>query len=349
MSARGRVFLGSDYILDDPWLRQVGMELTARGYAVVHGPEQRPPERTRFAPQDWEQLFGNVDVIVMTTRSIVPREILARARALRAVIFPTTGTETVDLSAADDLGIVVGHGPTPENFNSMAESTVMLMLTLSYQLHEKERILRENLPRPKISSARMLMGRTIGLIGFGRIARAVVQRLSGWGVRILVLRRDRRGEPPEGVEFVSLDELLRQSDFVSVHATLTEETRHMIGPAQFEVMKPTAFLVNTSRGGIVNEAALVEALASRRIAGAALDAFDLEPLPSDSPLRALENVILTSHMVGSTKEVYDAISPALLENIDRVMRGELPLYCRNPWCELAWRSRLSNLNASSPS
>lgn len=348
METRGTIFVGSDFILDEPWLREVSVELIGRGFEVIHGPEQRPPARTEFAPTDWPRFFGTADLIVMTTRSIVSGEILAQAPALRAVIFPTIGTETIDLAAADRLGIIVGHGPTPENFNSMAESTVMLMLTLSYDLHEKERILRESLARPKMTKAQMLMGKTVGLIGLGRIARAVVARLTGWGVRILAVRREVHTETPlAGVEIVSLDELLRQSDFVSIHATLNAETRHMIGAAQLAMMKPSAFLVNTSRGGIVDEAALVEALASHRIAGAALDAFDLEPLPVDSPLRALDNLILTPHMVGSTREVYEAIPPTLLENIERIMRGEMPLYCRNPWSEAAWRVRLATLGSSS--
>ena len=348
MDTRGTIFIGSDFILDDPWLREAGAELANRGFEVIHGPEQRPPVRTQFAPSEWKRLFGTADVIVMTTRSIVSREILTQAAPLRAVVFPTIGTETIDLAAADELGIIVAHGPTPENFNSMAESTVMLLLTLAYDLRAKELILRDNLARPKIMKAHMLLGKTIGLIGLGRIARGIVERLRGWGVRILAVRRDLNAEPPPaGVEVVSLDELLRQSDFVSIHATLNDETRHMLGAPQLAIMKPTAFLVNTSRGGIVDEVALIEALTLGRIAGAALDAFDIEPLPHDSPLRALDNVILTPHMVSSTREVYEAIPPTLLENIERVMRGEMPLYCRNPWCENAWRLRLAALGTGS--
>lgn len=347
MGTRGTIFIGSDFILDNPWLKEVGVELVNRGFSVVHGPEQRPPVRTQFAPSEWKRLFGTTDVIIMTTRSIISREILAQAPALRAVVFPTTGTETIDLAAADELGIIVAHGPTPENFNSMAESTVMLILMLAYDFHAKERILRENLERPKIMKAHMLQGKTLGLIGLGRIARAVVERLRGWGVRILAVRRDPNGQStPAGVEIVSLHELLRQSDIVSIHATLNDKTRHMLGAAELAIMKPTAYLVNTSRGGIVDEAALVEALTLRRIAGAALDAFDIEPLAPDSALRALDNVILTPHMAGSTREIYEAIPPTLLENIERVMRGDMPLYCRNPWSEQAWRSRLASLGTS---
>lgn len=343
MPETGVVFISSDYILD-PWLGQIGAALVNRGFELIVGPRQQPPTKTQFAERDWARFFGRAEIIVMTTRSLVPRDTLAHAPFLRGVVFPTIGTESIDLGAATELGIIVAHGPTPENFNSMAESTVLLMLVLMYDLHRSEQILRENLPRPDTMRARMLMGKTVGLIGLGRIARGVVDRVAGWGVPILAC--DPYVSPddtPSGVQLVDLETLLRQSDVVSIHTTLTAGSRGMIGAAQLALMKPGAFLINTARGGMIDEAALYDALNTHRIAGAALDAFELEPLPMDSPLRSLDNVILTPHMVGHTREIFDAIPGAALDNIERIMRGELPLYCRNPEAAPAWRRRLAQL------
>lgn len=341
--SRGTIFFASDYVLD-AMLRDVKQELASRGFRIVEGPRQHPPVNTHFPPTDWERLFRGTDVIVTSTKSFITREILEYAGALRSVVFPTIGTESIDIRAASELGIIVGFGPMPENFHSMAESTVMLMLALLYNLRRSEQVLRENLPVDVEVPGRMLKGKTIGLVGTGRIARGVADRLAGWGVRILACNRHGQAEAlPAEMELVPLDDLLRQSDIVSLHATLTTESRHMIGAEQFAQMKPDAFFINTARGGIVDERALIEALQARRIAGAALDTFEVEPLPVDSPLRALDNVILTPHMVGRTRETFDAIPEVLLENLERVMRGELPLYCRNPDGEAAWRSRLARL------
>lgn len=336
-------FISSDYILD-PWLAEIGAQLRERGYRVIDGPRQHPPTKIEFKRADWEAFFGKTDVVVMTTRSLLPREVLEHAPALRGVVFPTIGTESIDLQAANELGVVVANGPTPENFNSMAESTVLLMLALMYDLHGTERVLRENAPRPATMRARMLMGKTVGLVGLGRIGAGVAARLANWGVRVLAVTRSMDpGRAPPGVELVGLDELLSHSDVVSIHTTLTAETHHMIGAEQLARMKSSAFLVNTSRGGVIDERALTGALRARSIAGAALDAFDAEPLPADSPLRTLENVILTPHMVGHTQEIYAAIPGVAVENVERIMRGEAPLYCRNPEALDAWKLRMTRV------
>ena len=349
MASRGTIFIASDFILDDPWLEQISSGLAQCGYEIIHGPAQKPPKRTEFPREDWERYFGHTDIILSTTRSVYPREIYDHAPRLRGMVFPTIGTECVDFDATRELGIIVAHGPTPENFNSMGESTVLLMLALMYDLHGTEELLRVNAQRPKHYRARMMMGKTIGFVGMGRIARSVVERLSGWGVRMIATNRSMSASGmPAGVELVTLDELLGQSDIVSLHTTLTPETRHMIGVREFGLIKPGAYLVNTARGGMINDDAMIAALTSGRLAGAALDAFEMEPLPMDSPLRVLENVILTPHMVGHTQEIYTQIPPVAIENIERIMRGEMPRYCRNPDTEAPWRARLSRLAAELP-
>ena len=169
----------------------------------------------------------------MTSRSKVSREILAAAPRLRGVVFPSIGTESLDLAAATELGIIVAYGPTPENFLSMAEATVMLMTVLFYDLPKTEAVLRENQPRPKVLHAQLMLGKTIGLIGMGRIARAVVERLAGWRMRVLAFDPHvAQAQAPPGVVMTDLPSLLRQSDLVSLHATLSSETRHLIGRAE---------------------------------------------------------------------------------------------------------------------
>ena len=142
---------------------------------------------------------------------------------------------------------------------------------------------------------------------------------------------------------VDLPTLLRTSDVVSVHVTLTSETRHMLGAAELRLLQPHAYLVNTARGGAIDEQALYRVLQDGAIAGAAIDVFEAEPLSIESPLRTLDNVILTPHMVGHSRELMAAIPPAAAENALRVLRGEPPLYIKNPEVLPAWRQRLAAL------
>jgi phosphoglycerate dehydrogenase-like enzyme len=345
-SCKGVIFLAPDYILE-PTLRITAERLQAEGYEIIWGPSQIPPVKTEFPKEDWPRWFGRADVILMTSRSIITEEALAGAPRLRAVVFPTIGTESIDLAVADRLGIIVANGATPQNFLSMAEATVMLFTALFYDLNSSQKNLRDNLPRPNPDQlkARMIQGKTIGLVGFGRIARAVADRLAAWNVHILAC--DPYCNPanvPSTVELCGLDALLERSDLVSIHVALTPQTHHLMNCERLARMKPSAFLVNTARGGLVDEAALTDLLARGGIAGAALDVFEKEPLPVNSTLRCLENVILTSHMVGHTHEIFESIPDAAIANIGNVMQGRLPLYCRNPHIEPIWRQRLAGLS-----
>jgi len=138
--------------------------------------------------------------------------------------------------------------------------------------------------------------------------------------------------------------LMSESDVICVMTTLTPKKYHMVNADMLALMKPSAYLVNTGRGALVDETALIETLKHKRIAGAALDAFETEPLPHDSPFRELDNVILTPHCVGHVKEVMDQFVTAMVENAERIMRGELPLHCKNPDVEPQWRARLNRIN-----
>lgn len=345
ITGRPVVFVGRDYVLDQI-LDEIGRRLERDGCEVVRGCSAAPPAHAQYPREEWPRLFGRADVILISTRTHCPRDLLLSAPRLRGVVFPTIGTEAVDLADAQDLGVVIGHGPTPENFTGMAEACVMLIAALLLDLSGKERMTRLNLarPAPLEMQARLVRGKTIGLVGFGRIARAVAERLCGWDTRILAYHpRLERDQAPSGVELVDLPQLLSDSDVVSLHVPLTSETRRMIGAAELARMKPTAYIINTSRGPVIEEQALIAALEERRIAGAALDVFDQEPLPSGSPLRAFKNVVLTSHMVGHAREAQESFIPAAVANVQRILRDEPPLYLRNPAVLPAWRARIAHL------
>jgi len=341
------VFICHDYMLIEV-LDEIQARLERSGIEVLRGPQTAPGKKLVYSKESHTELFGRAEVMMFSSRSICSREIMLAAPRLRGIVNPTIGLETVDLAAANELGIIVGHGATPENFLGMAEATVMLILMLMYQPGETEAVLRDRRRRPRSTPkdvwARMLRGRTVGLVGLGRIARGVVERLSGFGVSLVAcdpfVGRD---QAPEGVKMTDLDTLLRSSDIVAMLVSITPESRGMLGERELALMKPSAYLVNTSRGEAIDEAALYRALKEKRIAGAALDSFAVEPLPDDSPLRQLDNVILTPHMVGHTQDAFVSFPPAAVENITRILRGEPPLYCKNPEVIPAWQRRLANL------
>ena len=328
-------------------LDRVAAGLSAEAHDVVRGPPDQPGRLRRYTQAERAALLDDADLAVFTTRHECSRALLQGATRLRGVCYPVTGVETLDVAAASELGIIVGHGAVGENAIGMAEATLMLMLMLLYRVQDNIARLRSGDWRRAAPVSRQLAGKTIGLIGCGRIARELAARLAPFGVRMITCSpRTRPQDLPAGVAKVDLPTLMRESDVVTVLATLTDETRHMVGAAEFAMMKPDALLVNTGRGEIVDEPALIEALRDGRIAGAALDAFATEPLPADSPLRTLDRVILTPHCVGHTVEGIDAIEPALLENIRRILRGALPLICKNPMAEPAWRERLRRLSGA---
>lgn len=343
MAHKPVIFIGRDHTLNEV-LDRIAAALEQQGCRVIRGWPHKPPQPTEYPPESWPELFAPADVIVISTRTRCPRRLLEAAPRLRAVLFPTIGTESINLADADAVGVLVGNGATPENFLGMAEANVMLICNLLLNLAYKERITRQNLKRPGPLEipAQMVRGKTIGFIGFGRISRAIVERLSGWGTSFLAM--DPYVSPdslPAGVRLVDLPTLIADSDVVDVQVTLTPETHHLIGAAEIARMKPTAYVINSARGGVIDEDALYDALKSRRIAGAAMDVFEKEPLPTDHPLRQLDNVILTSHIVGHSSEANASFIPATVESVNRVLRGEPPLYLRNLDVLPRWRERVA--------
>lgn len=192
----------------------------------------------------------------------------------------------------------------------------------------------------------MVWKRTIGLVGLGNIGREVARRLQGWDCKLVAADPyvSSQAAAEFGVQMMDLGTLLQTSDVVSLHLVLTRETRHLIGERELALMRPDAYLVNTSRGAVVDEAALIRALDNDRLAGVGIDAWELEPAAPDNPLRNHPRVIATGHNIGHSEECYAALAVTAVENTLRGLRGEEPLYLRNPNVLPAWRERLASLN-----
>jgi phosphoglycerate dehydrogenase-like enzyme len=302
--------------------------------------------RPEYAP---EQLAG-YDVLISLKPKITVQS-LAGVDRLCAIGRCGVGYDNVDLAACTEHGIAVYITPGGV-IRPVAESIVLLMLALSHNLLNKDRLVRQGRwPESTRLLGREPRGRVVGTIGLGNIACEAVRLLRVFDVRRFLAFdpfADAKRAAELGVELVALDALLRESDYVLVNCPLTPQTRGLLGAEQFALMKPDAVLVNTARGPIVLESALVEALQSGRIAGAALDVFAQEPLSADSPLTKLENVILTSHSVAWTEELFRDMGRIDCEGALAVFRGEAPQHVVNPqvFGNPAFRDKLARYKAA---
>jgi glyoxylate reductase len=271
-------------------------------------------------PLDREQLLRRVagrDGLMLMLTDRVDDELLdAAGPQLRIVSNYAVGVNNVDLDACRRRGVVVSNTPDVLT-EATAELTIALMLALLRRVAEGDRLIRRGegwIWAPNLMLGRSLAGLTLGLVGHGRIGQAVERLALAHGMRVVWSGRD-RGQ--------SLDTLLSDSDVVSLHLPLTDETHHLIGAAALALMKPTAVLVNTSRGPIVDEAALVEAVAEGRIAGAALDVFEHEPKVHPG-LLGLENVVLVPHLGSATEETREAMGMLCVDALRAVLLEDRP-------------------------
>ena len=253
----------------------------------------------------------------------IDAELIAAAPELRAISNYAVGVDNVDVEAANARGIPVGHTPDVLT-DSTADLAVALMLAIARRLHEGNRIVHTgewSTWSPDWMLGRDLHGATVGIVGGGRIGTGVAKRLDGFGCEVLVAGRD--GPAPFG-------ELLERSDFVTLHVPLNPGTRGLIGDAELAAMKPTAYLVNTSRGPIVDHAALARALHDATIAGAALDVTDPEPLPPDDPLLEAPNLLVIPHLGSATHRTRAAMADLAVTNLLAALAGERMPHCVNP-------------------
>lgn len=249
---------------------------------------------------------------------------------LRVVSSCSVGLDHVDLAACTARGVPVGHTPGVLT-ETTAELTIALLFAAARRIAEADRFVRAGRWQawdPELLLGRDLGGSTLGVIGLGAIGRAVAVRARALGMEVVGWSRS--GRAVEGVRSVAFGELLRCSDFVSVHVALTDETRGLLGEEALAQLKPGAILINSARGGIVDEAALAERLASGAIAGAGLDVFSEEPLPADSPLRGLENAVLLPHIGSASFRTRARMADLAVENLLAGLSGERLLQCGNP-------------------
>ena len=306
-------------------------------YAFLRDLAPRPGDR-----QYWQQFYSleikpahlaDLDGLVVL-RPWIKREALASARERLVVIGRSgAGYDKVDVASCTEFDIALFNAPLVLN-HSTASTALLFMLALAKRLFAQDKVTRAgrwDLQADVLGEE--ILGRTLGIVGLGHSGRELVRLAAPFSMTMLAYSP--HADPAEarcalGVELVGLDELLQRSDYVSVHARPRPENRHMLGTAQFALMKPSAFFINIARGELVDEPALVEVLRERRIAGAALDVFEHEPLPADHPLIALENVILTPHWSASTRDVWAATGRAMTDGMLRAARGEIPENVVNP-------------------
>lgn len=244
------------------------------------------------------------------------------------------GVDNIDLAAASARGIPVGHTPGVLT-ESCADFTWALLTAAARRVAEGDREVRHGIWRPWGPSVLLgadISGATLGIIGFGRIGQAVARRARGFGMRILYndLQPNPAAEQELAASFVALDELLAQSDFISVHTFLSKETYHFIDREKLQKMNPAAILINTSRGPVVDPDALIWALQNHVIAGAALDVFEPEPIPADSPLLKLDNVVITPHIASASNHTRRRMAEIAVQNLLAGLRGERLPFCANP-------------------
>ncbi|MBI4635212.1 MAG: D-2-hydroxyacid dehydrogenase family protein [Candidatus Rokubacteria bacterium] len=267
-------------------------------------------------------------IVPIRERTRFPGSLLQHLPALRLLALTGRNTGHVDMTAATALGILVAE--TETSGGAAIELAIGLIVAAVRRIPQEDRAVRAGQWQTGLGVE--LSGKTLGILGLGRIGSRIAAFGKFLGMRVLAwgptLTEERAAA--SGATYVSLDTLFRESDVVSIHLRLSEMTRGIVTAHQLAFMKPTAYLINTARGPLVDEAALIAVLREQRIAGAALDVYDVEPLPRDHPLLGLDNVVLTPHVGYVTREAYDLFFERVVENVESYLAGKLPARTLNP-------------------
>ena len=304
-------------------------------------PGEMPPTAEELAAET-----AACDGLLSLLTDRVDEALLGRTPQLLVVSNMATGFDNVDVAAASERCVLVTRTP-----GVLAETTAdfafALLLAAARRVVEGDRYTREDRWKtwgPEVLLGQDVYGATLCIIGMGGVGSEVAKRARGFGMRILYNSRTRKPdiERETGAGFRPLQEVLRESDFLSLHTPLTPETRRLINAGSLRTMKPTAVLVNTGRGGLVDQRALYEALRDGVIAAAALDVTDPEPMPPDDPLLALDNVIVTPHIASASVATRSRMAMLAAENLVAALRGEVPEHTVNPEIAEAWRARVAS-------
>lgn len=292
---------------------------------------ERLPECDIVAPSKWseEEIMGLVRDADVILGSTVPRKIIEAGKNLKLIQTAGTGVDKIDIEAAAEKGVLVCNA-VGLNAIWVAEHATVLILALAKNLTKLDDETKKGIWRKRYPQK--LHGKTLGIIGLGSIGTEIARRMRAFGMRILAIKRSpcERFGKKLGIDFLGgsgdLDYILVESDFLVISVVLTPETKGMIGTRELDMMKRTAFLINISRGQVIDESALIETLDKHKIAGAGLDVFDVEPISSDNPLLRMDNVILTPHIGGgSSLESSLERVEFVAKNIRRVLQGGKPL------------------------
>ena len=291
------------------------------------------PEDVRLPATQLAEACRDIEGLV-ASGTPVNAELLKQAPRLRVVSTVGVGYDSIDVAACTRRRILVTNTPGVVT-EATADVTFLLLIAVARRLVEADRYVREGHWKHWAWGCMWgtdLVGKTLGIYGFGRIGQAVAQRARGFSLRILYYSAERPTPAREqelGAQYVDRETLLRESDFLTLHVPLAPDTHHLISSAEFSLMKPTAFLINTSRGKVVEEAALVRALQSGQIAGAGLDVFEFEPQIHPA-LLAMPNVVVTPHMGTATRETRLAMAMRAAENLLAALAGQRPPNLVNP-------------------
>lgn len=297
--------------------------LLEAGFEIVIPPRVGPLKEKELLP-----LLTEIDAVVASSDAYTSN-VFENAKRLKVISRWGVGVDSIDLAAATRYGVIVTNTPGLTT-TAVADYTFGLILALARRIPEGDTLV-------KSGDWREIRGvdvwrKCLGIIGLGSIGKGIAKRGRGFEMQILAydIVQDEDFARSYDVKYVPLEVLLTQSDFVSLHANLTDENRGMIGASELGMMKRTAFLINTARGALVDEAALIQALKEEKIAGAALDAYVVEPLPADHPLRSLQSCITMPHSASQSVETAQVINVAVIENIMQVAQGKRSLSVVNP-------------------
>jgi glyoxylate reductase len=295
--------------------------------------EVNPEDRVLTRNELIEGVKGKDGLLCLLTDKIDAEVMDAAGPNLKVISNYAVGYDNIDVDEATRRGIAVTNTPGVLT-ETTADLTWAILMAVARRIVEADNFLRTGQWRgwaPSLMLGHDVYGKTLGIVGLGRIGRAVAKRARGFDMKVLYydVKRDEQAEREVGVIYTSLESLLKESDFVSIHAPLTEKTRHLIGEKELRLMKPTAFLVNAARGPLVDEAALIRALKEKWIAGAALDVFEKEPyVPPE--LIQMKNVVLVPHIGSASVETRSKMAMMAVENLLAVLEGKIPPNLVNP-------------------
>ncbi len=320
-------------------------ELEESGCQVIIGRPVWNYPGWKYTDEELIEACQDMDAVMGASRDSYTRKFMESVKRLRVISKYGIGVEKIDIHAATESGILVANTPVLENTHSVAEHAVALMLGLAKRIPVAFNHVKRGGWRDQNVETTELFGKTIGIIGFGRIGGAIVRRLSGWNIHFLAFDPYKTDDNFKafGVIPVNLEDLLKKSDIVSINVVVTNETKRLIGEDQLKLMKKDAFIINTSRGEVIDGKALVKALQEGWIAGAGLDVTDPEPPLPDDPLFKMENVIITPHIAGWTTTALSSITQTAAKNLLNALKGDLPESLVNPEAVPKWRERVKKI------